>query len=101
MHLQADEFQAKGATFIKRLEQHLQAVPGIDAVLATLVLHCQQNLAADSKLITGSINNSRKQEAIDVACLSSIQEHHSSARALPLLLRLYFTNNSRAAVRIS
>ena len=95
-------------TFLSRLEQQLQAVPGIDAVLAPLVMFCQQNQAAASKLTvqlaggstgTGSSTGSGgKPEAIDVSCLSSIQEQHTAARALPLLLRLYFNSNSRAEV---
>jgi hypothetical protein len=95
-------------SFLSRLEQQLQAVPGMDAVLAALMMFCQQNQAAASKLIaqlaSGSTNSSSsagsggKPEAIDVSCLSSIQEQHTAARALPLLLRLYFNNSSRAEV---
>jgi hypothetical protein len=82
----------------------------MDAVLAALVMFCQQNQAAASKLTahlaSSSTNSSSsssagsggKPEAIDVSCLSSIQEQHTAARALPLLLRLYFNNNSRAEV---
>ncbi|WIA15231.1 hypothetical protein OEZ85_001907 [Tetradesmus obliquus] len=93
-------------TFLSRLEQQLQAVPGIDVALAPLVMFCQQNQAAASKLTaqlaggstgTGSSTGSGgKPEAIDVSCLSSIQEQHTAARALPLLLRLYFNSNGRA-----
>lgn len=87
-------------SFISCLEQQLQGIHGVDAVLAALVGHCQQVFAAGSKPstdLTGS-GSSSKAEAIDVSCLSSIQEQHSAARALPLLLRLYFTNNSRIEV---
>jgi hypothetical protein len=95
-------------SFLGRLEQQLQVVPGIDAVLAPLVMFCQQNQAAAGKLTaqlaganagTGSSAGSGgKPEAINVSCLSSIQEQHTAARALPLLLRLYFNSNSRAEV---
>jgi hypothetical protein len=97
-----------GSSFLGRLEQQLQAVPGMDAVLAALVMFCQQNQAAASKLTahlassstssSTSAGSGGKPEAIDVSCLSSIQEQHTAARALPLLLRLYFNNNSRAEV---
>jgi hypothetical protein len=95
-------------SFFTRLEQQLQSVPGIDAVLAPLVMFCQQNQAAASKLTTqlaggstgtgSSTGSGGKPEAIDVSCLSSIQDQHTAARALPLLLRLYFNSNSRAEV---
>jgi hypothetical protein len=72
----------------------------MDAVLAALIAHAQQNAAAGSKLRPGMLAPaSSKQEVLEVACLSAVQEHHSAARALPLLIRLYFNTTSRAEVR--
>lgn len=91
-----------GVCCFGHLEQQLQPLPGIDTVLAALVQYCQQNMAAGGNLSTDLSNvtadGKGRAEVIDVACLSSIQEQHSAARALPLLLRLYFTSCSRLEV---
>lgn len=94
----------EGSTsFIHHLEQQLQTLPGIDAVLASFIQHCQMVAAAGSKLDAdlSSIqsDNKGKGEVIEVAALASIHEQHSALRALPLLLRLYYSNCSRAEVR--
>lgn len=78
-------------------------MPGLDAVLAALMSHAQQNAAGGSKqLAAGALAapaaSSSKHEAVEVSCLSAVQEQHSSARALPLLIRLYFNSGSRAEV---
>lgn len=102
---QAEPPKGDSACWITHLEQQLQAVPGIDVVLAALVQHCQQNMAAGGKLTADlssmAVDGKVKAEIIDVTCLSSPQEQHSSARALPLLLRLYFTNCSRLGVSLA
>jgi hypothetical protein len=72
----------------------------LDVVLAALVAHAQQNAAAGSKLGPGAlVPQNSKAEVLEVSCMSAVQEHHSSARALPLLIRLYFNTGSRAEVR--
>lgn len=88
------------APFINQLESQLRGTPGLDVVLAALVAHAQQNAAAGSKLGPGAlVPQNSKAEVLEVSCMSAVQEHHSSARALPLLIRLYFNTGSRAEVR--
>lgn len=98
-----DALLGRSTSFISHLEQRLQTLPDIDGVLAALVQYCQQNMAAGTKLSTdfssSNADSKGKAEVIDVACLSSLQEQHSAARALPLLMRLYFINCSRLEVR--
>lgn len=85
--------------FITQLEAQLNGTCGLDAVLAALIGHAQQNAAAGGKLKPGMLAPaSSKQEVLEVSCLSAVQEHHSAARALPLLIRLYFNTTSRAEV---
>lgn len=91
--------QCPAAPFINQLESELRGTPGLDVVLAALISHAQQNAASGSKLGPGALAPaSSKQEVLEVSCLSAVQEHHSSARALPLLIRLYFNTGSRAEV---
>jgi hypothetical protein len=99
-HEQPQLFPA--APFIQQLEARLHGCPGLDGVLAALIVHAQQNAAAGSKLapaLSSSSAAASKQEAVEVACMSAVQEQHSAARALPLLLRLYFNTGARAEVR--
>lgn len=92
--------QCPATPFINQLESKLRGTPGVDAVLAALIAHAQQNAATGSKLAPGALAPaSSKQEVLEVSSLSAVQEHHSSARALPLLIRLYFNTGSRAEVR--
>jgi hypothetical protein len=92
--------QCPATPFITQLESKLCGTSGLDAVLAALIAHAQQNAATGSKLAPGALAPaSSKQEVLEVSSLSAVQEHHSSARALPLLIRLYFNTGSRAEVR--
>lgn len=91
--------QCPALPFINQLESALRGTSGLDTVLAALIAHAQQNAAVGSKLAPGALAPaSSKQEVLEVSCLSAVQEHHSSARALPLLIRLYFNTGSRAEV---
>lgn len=91
--------QCPALPFINQLESALRGTSGLDTVLAALIAHAQQNAAVGSKLAHGALAPaSSKQEVLEVSCLSAVQEHHSSARALPLLIRLYFNTGSRAEV---
>lgn len=92
--------QCPAMPFINRLENKLRGTSGLDTVLAALIAHAQQNAATGSKLAPGALAPaSSKQEVLEVTTLSAVQEHHSSARALPLLIRLYFNTGSRTEVR--
>ncbi|KAF8060600.1 Pacrg [Scenedesmus sp. PABB004] len=84
------------ASFLSRLEAELGGLPGLDAVLAALAQHCQAVVAAAGKAGLAEAAGSATAEAIEVNTLACVQEQHSAARALPLLLRLYFTSSSRA-----
>jgi len=93
--------QCPSLPFINQLEARLRGISGLDAVLAALIAHAQQNAAGGSKLSPGALTpNSNKQEVLEVTSLSAVQEQHSSARALPLLIRLYFNTGSRAEVSV-
>jgi hypothetical protein len=85
--------------FIYQLEQLLWKIPGAAAIFAALIAHCQQSVDAGNSITANSNNAGSKQGTTDVPWLSSAQEVHSAARSLPLLLRLYFTSDSRAEVR--
>lgn len=90
-------------TFMQQLEANLQGLPGLDAVLAALISHAQQHAAAPSTLgptAAGTALSAKQLQdgGAEIACLAAAQEQHSAARALPLLLRLYFNTGTRAEV---
>ena len=94
--------QCPALPFISQMEAKLRGISGLDAVLASLIAHAQQNAASGSKLGPGAlVPAASKQDVQEVPCLSAVQEQHSSARALPLLIRLYFNTGSRAEVGVS
>jgi hypothetical protein len=95
------QLQRPAMPCIYALEAQLRGCPGLDAVLAALISHAQLNAAAGSKAALAGVaaGAGKQQEATDVSCLSAVQEQHSAARALPLLLRLYFNTGSRDEVR--
>eukprot|EP00775_Hariotina_reticulata_P008815 gene8815-8994_t len=87
---------SNNSSFIFQLEQLLWKIPGAAAVFAALIANCQHSIDAGNGINGSSNSAAAKHGTVDVSCLLSSQELHSAARSLPLLLRLYFTSDSRA-----